>query len=201
LINILLLISGIPVLLFGLWLYYRQPLWFFCLVGLIAGFLTVCQLNLKRVSEAGWIELAGGVLVAVVFGGLSFVAKQYLQPICGYILSIGVGVSLGYTINEGIVILLVMVFLCFWLFLLLYGLYFSKMFILASAYIGSSAMIDGIFGLFPQFRWLDRANLSLGEETFLIIILGLLATIGSIIQFWIYHNKQLVYFGVGNAKE
>lgn len=179
LIGILLVIWGLGLMAFGLWLFYALlPLWY-GLFGGLAGYGLASWIF----GSPGWF---GNVLIwvfaiigAALFAGLSYQLEPYRRILAGVLMGFSLGALLAGLFGGGAFLVALFGIVGAVIFGVLVPLFFDPMIIIGSSYSGAALVMDGAFLILPMFGlFLDRTN-AVGNGSFVAIVVWIvLGTVG-----------------------
>lgn len=160
LIGILLLVWGLGLMAFGLWVFYALlPLWY-GMFGALAGFYIG---SLITGGAAGWV---GNVLAwtlaiagAALFAGLSYKFEPYRRMIIGLLMGFSLGAALAALFGGGVFLTALFGGIGAVIFAILVPLYFDPMIIVGSSFSGAALVMDGALLILPFLAFLlDRSG-------------------------------------------
>lgn len=154
--GILMLGAGLGLMGFGLLLFYTFLPLFYGIFGAGLGYWLGLTLTARTVLTAGLPELA-----LAIIGGVAFAAAAYwLEPIRRILAGIEVGalagLVLGYSLNIGTFVDLVLAVAGAIVGVFLARQFFDLLIVVISAFTGAAMAMDGAHILVPGLRFLDR---------------------------------------------
>ena len=179
--GLLMLVTGVAIMTFGLFLFYA---WLPVIYGLI-GFDIGLLLGRSLTGDAGTIAIAIGIAGAVLLGVCSYALEPFRRMLLGisggflFGLSVAAAFSLDGLLGGFFGVLLAIA--CGLLGGLIVSLFFDRFVIAASAISGAIVAMAGAHHLFPGVGLFDRAGGGL-LPSLVTLVLALLGV------FWQYRN-------------
>ncbi len=174
--SLLMILTGVAIMTFGLFLFYAWLPLLYALVGFDIGLL----LGRMLTGDVGTLAVVLGIAGAVILGSAAYVLEPYRRILLGVSAGVLVGLSLAAAFNLDTVIGAVMarllVLACGVLGGILVPTFFNAFVIGASAFSGAVLAVAGVHHLFPDFAMFDvRAGGPLPAA--LVVVLALLGVI------------------------
>jgi hypothetical protein len=171
LLGILLVIWGLGLMAFGLWLFYALlPLWygmFGALVGFAIGGWITGSGNSWFGNFLTWTFALGG---AVLFAALAYQLEPFRRVLAGLLMGFSLGTLLAALFGGGLFFVFLFGGIGALLFAVLVPLFFDPMIVVGSSFSGAALVMDGAFLLLPFLGFLlDRTNAT-GNGNFLAIV-------------------------------
>ena len=155
---VLLILTGLAILSFGLFLFYAWLPLLYALVGFDIGLL----LGRSLTGDVGAMAIVLGVVGAGLLGGAAYVLEPYRRILLGVSTGVLVGLSLTAAFNLdtmlGAVLARLTVLFCGIVGGFLVPRYFNPFVIGASAFSGAVLAIAGAHHLFPNMGLFDLAT-------------------------------------------
>ncbi len=176
--GVLLILSGLAIMTFGLFLFYAWLPLLYAVVGFDIGLLIGRALT----GEVGALAVGLGVAGAVALGAASYFLEPYRRILLGVAGGFLFGLSLGMALNLdsilGGTLARALAFVCAFVGGMLVPRYFNAFVIGASAISGASIILIGLHHLLPGIRLFDAAS----GDPLPIVILIVLALAGAVWQ-------------------
>lgn len=171
LIGILLVVWGLGLMAFGLWVFYALlPLWY-GMFGAMAGFYIG---SLITGGATGWV---GNILAwtlaivgAALFAGLSYRFEPYRRIIIGVLMGFSLGAAFAALFGGGVFLTALFGVVGAVIFAVLVPLYFDPMIIVGSSFSGAALVMDGVLLILPFLAFLVDRSGSASTGRFLPIV-------------------------------
>jgi hypothetical protein len=172
LLGILLIVWGLGLMAFGLWIFYALlPLWYGMFGGLLGFFIGSWMTG----GANGWFgNLLTWTLVivgAALFAGLAYQLEPFRRVLAGLLMGFSFGSLLALVFGGGAFLTILFGGVGALIFAVLVPLFFDPMIVAGSSFSGAALVMDGAFLILPFLGlFLDRAN-SANNGNFLAIVL------------------------------
>ncbi len=180
LLAILLILWGIALMGFGLFLYYSLlPFWyglFGAVVGVYVGVWITGSSTGWFANLLIWLFAFGG---AVIFGGIAYGVEQVRRVLAGILIGFALGALLASLFGGGTILTVILGVIGAIVFAVLVPIYFDPLIVLGSAFAGAALVMDGIFQIIPSWGFLvDRTNAANDGNFWAIVVWIVLGLIG-----------------------
>lgn len=153
--GLLMIMTGLAIMMFGLFLFYAWLPLLYALVGFDIGLL----LGRMLTGDVGAFAIGLGLAGAVILGSAAYVLEPYRRILLGVSAGILVGLSLATAFNLdtviGAVLARLLVLACGVLGGILVPMFFNPFVIGASAFSGAALAVAGAHHLLPDFGIFD----------------------------------------------
>lgn len=190
---ILLILAGLGIMGFGLFLFYAFLPLFYAFLGAGVGIWLGAVLTSNSTASLNLIEFIFGVVGAMIFAG----AAYYLEPFRRLLLGSGLGSLLAGSVAAALGLTGILGF-----FIMVGGaivgalitlVLFDPFIIIASAFGGAGLVMDGVYLLF-SFDFLNRNDIQQGE----ILPIVIWVVLGAVGLGWQFANLQK-WVGMANS--
>jgi hypothetical protein len=172
--SLLLILTGLSIMTFGLFLFYAWLPLLYALVGLDIGLLAGRMIT----GEIGPLAIALGIGGAIALGAASYFLEPYRRILLGvsggFLFGLSLGFALGLDNVLGGVFTRALAFACAIAGGMLVPRFFNPFVIGASAISGAALLMTGLHELAPGIRLFDSGS----GEPLAIVILAILALAG-----------------------
>jgi hypothetical protein len=184
LLGILLIVWGLGLMAFGLWLFYTLLPFWYGLFGAVVGFYIGAWITGSSTgwfaSLVVWLFAIGG---AVVFAGLSYGIEPIRRVLAGILIGFAFGALLAALFGGGTVLTIILGVIGAVIFAVLVPLFFDPLVVVGSAVSGAALVMDGLFLIIPSLGFLvDRANAANDGNFWAIVVWIVLAALGILWQ-------------------
>jgi hypothetical protein len=180
LVGILLIIWGLALMAFGLWIFYALlPLWY----GLFGGLLGYSIGAWLTGGPGGWMSglfvWTIALVVALLFAGLAYQLEPFRRVLAGLLMGFGLGSLLATLFGGGIFFTFLFGGLGALIFAVLVPLFFDPFIIVGSSFSGAALVMDGAYLMFPFLGlFLDRTNAAENGNFLAIVVYIVLGAVG-----------------------
>lgn len=172
--SLLLILTGLGIMTFGLFLFYAWLPLLYALLGLDIGLLAGRMIT----GEIGPLAIGLGVAGAIALGAASYFLEPYRRILLGvsggFLFGLSLGFALGLDNVLGGVFTRALAFACAIAGGMLVPQFFNPFVIGASAISGAALLMTGLHELAPGLRLFDSGS----GEPLAIVILAILALAG-----------------------
>lgn len=160
LLGILLIVWGLGLMAFGLWVFYALlPLWYGMFGGLLGFFIGAWITG----ETTGWF---GSILIwtlaivgAVLFAVLAYQLEPFRRVMAGLIMGFSLGSLLAIFFGGGAFFTILFGGIGALIFAVLVPLFFDPMIVVGSSFSGAALVMDGALLILPFLGWfLDRGS-------------------------------------------
>jgi hypothetical protein len=151
--GLMMILTGLVIMTFGLFLFYAWLPVIYALVGFDIGLL----LGRSLAGDVGTIAIVCGIAGAIVLGVCSYALEPYRRILLGCFGGFLFGLSLAAAIGLGPVFGVVLAIVCGLIGGLIVSMFFDMFVIAASATSGAMIAMAGAHHLFPGLGLFDRA--------------------------------------------
>jgi hypothetical protein len=156
--SILLILTGLGIMTYGLFLFYAWLPLLYALVGLDIGLIAGRMIT----GEIGPLAIGLGIAGAVALGAASYFLEPYRRILLGvsggFLFGLSLGTALGLESIVGGVFMRALAFACAIAGGILVPRFFNPFVIGASAISGASLLMTGLHELVPGIRLFDSAS-------------------------------------------
>lgn len=180
LLGILLVVWGIGLMAYGLWIFYALlPLWY-GLFGGVLGFVVGSWLTGSGNGWFGnvltWVFAIGG---AAIFAGLAYQLEPFRRVLAGLLMGFSLGSLLAVIFGGGMFFTMLFGGVGALIFAVLVPLFFDPMIVVGSSFSGAALVMDGLFLILPFLGFLlDRTNSATNGNILAIVTYVVLGAIG-----------------------
>ncbi|MCL4857826.1 MAG: hypothetical protein KJZ93_00400 [Caldilineaceae bacterium] len=179
-LGILLIVWGLGLMAFGLWLFYALlPVWYGLFGGLLGFFLGAWMTG----GATGW---AGSMLAwtlaivgAALFAVLAYQLEPFRRILAGLLMGFSLGSLLALLFGGGAFFTFLFGGIGALIFAILVPLFFDPMIIVGSSFSGAALLMDGAYLLLPFLGFfLDRTNAANNGNILAIVVYIVLGAVG-----------------------
>jgi hypothetical protein len=174
LLGALLVVWGLALMAYGLWLFYALlPIWYGMFGALVGFFIGAWMTG----GGGGWfantLTWTLAIVGAALFAGLAYQFEPFRRVLAGLIMGFSLGSLLAVAFGGGIFFTILFGGIGALIFAVLVPLFFDPMIIVGSAFSGAALVMDGLLLILPFLGlFLDRTN-SFTQGGFLAITIYL----------------------------
>lgn len=195
LFGVLLVVWGLALMAFGLWLFYALlPLWY-GMFGALLGFVVG-----DWMTGDGWF---GGVLTwtlailgAALFAVLAYRLEPFRRILAGLLMGFGLGSLLATLFGGGVFLTAMFGGVGALIFAVLVPLFFDPMIVVGSSFSGAALVMDGALLILPFLGFLlDRVNAAGSGRILPIVVYIVLGAVG--LAWQLSNLRRWVQLGAG----
>lgn len=180
LLGILLVVWGLGLMAFGLWLFYALlPLWY----GMFGALLGFGVGNWITGSSSGWfgnvLTWTLAILGAALFAVLAYRLEPFRRILAGLLIGFGLGSLLAAFFGGGVFLTALFGGVGALIFAVLVPLFFDPMIVVGSSFSGAALVMDGALLILPFLGFLlDRVNAAGSGRILPIVVYIVLGALG-----------------------
>ncbi|MCC6170147.1 MAG: hypothetical protein IT329_23210 [Caldilineaceae bacterium] len=180
LVGILLVVWGVALMAFGLWLFYALlPLWY-GLFGGVAGFTIGTWMT---GGANGWL---GGTLTwtlaivgAALFAALAYSLEPFRRILAGLLMGFSLGSLVAALFGGGVFVTMLFGGVGALIFAVLVPLFFDPLIVVGSSFSGAALVMDGLYLILPFLGFaLNRTNAANQSNWLAIVVYIVLGAVG-----------------------